>query len=218
VHRYIVRVAVMKVFWGWMEPQCIIVQTGTDIRDRQLFVLHAVRTVYSFLCYGKSFGVFLLLSHLWLGMSHCGLFKLAWSWWYNTIGVCLCVNGMGFGSVYLWYTGWSESHATHIKIFIYGCNSVQFDWINRYTVSLWLFKSPHRSHHVVIFSHQSISCLQTVEVQGCLFLQVQQVFIVKHCLAYCSYLTCQNEFRNKFPDSPVPHKLTVSRLVNSCHD
>jgi hypothetical protein len=59
------------------------------------------------------------------------------------------------------YTGWSNSHTTHIKIFD-GCNSVQFDWINKHTILLWLYKSSWRSH-------QSVSCLQTVEVQGCLF-------------------------------------------------
>jgi hypothetical protein len=30
-----------------------------------------------------------------------------------------------------------------------------------------------------------------------------------HCVASRSYLTCQNEFRGTFPDSPVPNKLTV---------
>jgi hypothetical protein len=51
-------------------------------------------------------------------------------------------------------------------------------------------------------------------VQGCLFSQVQRVFIDEHYLASRSYLTCQNEFMDTFPDSPVPKKSTVSRLVN----
>jgi hypothetical protein len=34
---------------------------------------------------------------------------------------------------------------------------------------MWLYKSPRRSRHVVTCSRQSVSCLQTVEVQGCLF-------------------------------------------------
>jgi hypothetical protein len=42
----------------------------------------------------------------------------------------------------------------------------------------------------------------------------QRVFIVEHYLASRSYLTCQNELRDAFSDSPVPNKLTVSRLVN----
>jgi hypothetical protein len=66
-------------------------------------------------------------------------------------------------------TEWSKNHATHIKIFIDNCNSVQLDWINKHTVSLWLYKSTRRSRHVVICSRQSVSCLRTVEVQGCLF-------------------------------------------------
>jgi hypothetical protein len=46
------------------------------------------------------------------------------------------------------------------------------------------------------------------------FLQVQGVFIFEHYLASRSYLTCQNEFTDTFPDSPAPNKSTISRLVN----
>jgi hypothetical protein len=67
------------------------------------------------------------------------------------------------------YTEWSKSHATHIKISIDGCNSIQFDWINKHTILLWLYKIPHGSHHVVTCSRQSVSCLSTVRVQGRLF-------------------------------------------------
>jgi hypothetical protein len=49
------------------------------------------------------------------------------------------------------------------------------------------------------------------------FSQVQRVFIVKHYLASLSYLTCQNDFRDIFPDSPVPNKSSMSRLVNRFH-
>jgi hypothetical protein len=48
--------------------------------------------------------------------------------------------------------------------------------------------------------------------------QVQRVFIVEHYLASRSYLTCQNEFRDTFPDSPVPNKSSLSRLVNRFRD
>jgi hypothetical protein len=50
------------------------------------------------------------------------------------------------------------------------------------------------------------------------FSQVQRVFIVEHYLASRSYLTCQNEFRDTFPNSPVPNKSTISRLVNRFRD
>jgi hypothetical protein len=46
------------------------------------------------------------------------------------------------------------------------------------------------------------------------FSQVQRAFIAEHYLASRSFLTCQNEFRDTFPDSPVPNKSTISRLVN----
>jgi hypothetical protein len=50
------------------------------------------------------------------------------------------------------------------------------------------------------------------------FSQVQRVFIVEHYLASRSYLTCQNESRYSFPDSPVPNKLAICRLVNRFRD
>jgi hypothetical protein len=102
-------------------------------------------------------------------------------------------------------TEWSKSHANHIKIFIDGCNSIKFDWINKHTISLWLYNSPRRSCHVATCLRQSVRCLSTVEVQGCIF-HTQRVFIVEHYLASRSFLTCHNEFRDTFPDSPVPNK------------
>jgi hypothetical protein len=76
-----------------------------------------------------------------------------------------------------------------------------------------------RAHagHVVTCSRHFVSCLSTIEVQGCLF-HTQRVFIVEHCLASRPYLTCQNEFRDTFLDSPVPDKSTISRLVNRFRD
>jgi hypothetical protein len=50
------------------------------------------------------------------------------------------------------------------------------------------------------------------------FSQVKRVFTVEHYLASRSYLTCQNEFRDTFPDSVVPSKSTISRLVNRFRD
>jgi hypothetical protein len=47
---------------------------------------------------------------------------------------------------------------------------------------------------------------------------MQRVFIVEHYLACRSYLTCQNEFRDTYPDYPVPNKSTISRLVNRFRD
>jgi hypothetical protein len=58
-----------------------------------------------------------------------------------------------------------KKFTVHIKIFTDGCNSIQFDWINKYTVPLWLYKSPCRSRHVVSCLRQSVSYLSTVKVQ-----------------------------------------------------
>jgi hypothetical protein len=55
-------------------------------------------------------------------------------------------------------------------------------------------------------------------VQGCPFRKCKRVFTVEHCLASRSYLTCRNEFRDTFPDSFVPFKSTLCRLVNRFRD
>jgi hypothetical protein len=101
--------------------------------------------------------------------------------------------------------GWSKSHTTHIKIRIDGYNSIKFDRIGKHTISLSLYRSKCRSRHVVTRSRQSVSCLSTVEVQECPS-KAQCVFIVEHCLASLCYLTCQNSFRDTFPNYPVPNK------------
>jgi hypothetical protein len=48
-------------------------------------------------------------------------------------------------------------------------------------------------------------------------LQEQRVFIVEHCLASSSYLTCQNVFRSTLPKYPVPNKSISSHLLNRFH-
>jgi hypothetical protein len=63
------------------------------------------------------------------------------------------------------------------SIFFYGCNSIQFDWINKHTISLWLYKSLRRSRDVVTCSCQSVSCLQTVCVKDVFFASATSV----HC-------------------------------------
>jgi hypothetical protein len=43
--------------------------------------------------------------------------------------------------------------------------------------------------------------------------QDQRVFILEHYFSSRSYAECQNAFRNSFPDSVVPNKSTIQRLV-----
>jgi hypothetical protein len=98
----------------------------------------------------------------------------------------------------LWTRWWTfgfyrvlKSHAIRIKIFIDGCSSIKFDWINKHTISPWLYKRPLRSLHVVTCSRQSVSCLETAEVQGCLF----------HKCNECSMLNTPGiSFLLKFPE------------------
>jgi hypothetical protein len=113
---------------------------------------------------------------------------------------------------------WSKSQGAHIKIFTHICSSIQFDWINKHTVPLWLYKGPLMSHHVVTCWRQSVSCLPTVEVQEFFFSLVQRVFIAEHLVAPRSHLIWQNEFRVTFPDFSLSNKSTVSRPVNSFHE
>jgi AraC-like DNA-binding protein len=44
--------------------------------------------------------------------------------------------------------------------------------------------------------------------------QDQRVFILEHYFSTRSYAECQNAFRNSFPDSVVPNKSTIQRLVD----
>jgi hypothetical protein len=37
-------------------------------------------------------------------------------------------------------------------------------------------------------------------------------------MAFCSYLTCQDELSDIFPDFSVPKKLTISHMVNCYRD
>jgi hypothetical protein len=90
-----------------------------------------------------------------------------------------------------------ERKVTQHKIFIGGCNSVQFEWINKHTISLWLYKSSSKLRHVVTCFGFS-SCLSTTEVQECLS-QTQRMFIIKQYLASRLYLPCQNELGDTFP-------------------
>jgi hypothetical protein len=97
---------------------------------------------------------------------------------------------------------------------------IQFDWINKHTISLWLYKRPRKSRHVVTCSRQSVIFQLSFNSRSARmsFSQVQQIFVVEHYLASRSYLTCQNKFRDKFPDSPVPNNSTISRIVNRFRD
>lgn len=51
-----------------------------------------------------------------------------------------------------------------------------------------------------------------------LSLQLQQAFTVKQYLASHPYITCKNQFWGEFSNYHVPHKWTVSCLVNCLHD
>jgi hypothetical protein len=115
------------------------------------------------------------------------------------------------------YTVWSKSHAARIKIFIDGCNSIQFDWINEHSIALTIQELTQvTSCRNLLAPVRQLSFNSRSARMS--FSQVQRAFIVEHYLASRSYLTCRNEFRDTFPDSPVSNKSTVSRLVNRFHD
>jgi hypothetical protein len=108
------------------------------------------------------------------------------------------------------------SHASHIKIFDDGCNSVQFHWIDKHAVSLWLYNSPRRLRHAVTFSRQFVGCLQIVDVQGCLFQKCNECPFSN--TTWHLLLNCKNKFRDAFPDFCLPNQSTVSCLVNCFRD
>lgn len=115
---------------------------------------------------------------------HAGLFY---------VGTCVHMNLC---------TLWSISHATYIKIYINNCKSQQFDWINKHNIAVTIRE----------FTHVASCC--NLLAPGCqfsfnsrnstlIFSQVQRIIIVKHYLISRPYLTCQNQFRNTFIESPV---------------
>jgi hypothetical protein len=86
------------------------------------------------------------------------------------------------------------------------------------TISLWQYKNPRRSCHVVTCSRQSVNLPFISRGARLYFSQVRRVFTVEHCLERRSYLTCHSEFRDTFVDSPVPKERTVARLMNHFRD
>jgi hypothetical protein len=58
-----------------------------------------------------------------------------------------------------------KNHATHTKVVTDCCNPTQFDWINKHTIFGVTTQQPTQGHHAATRSHQSVSCLHTVEMQ-----------------------------------------------------
>jgi hypothetical protein len=102
----------------------------------------------------------------------------------------------------LFCTQWLKSHATRIKILTDGCNSVQFDWINKHTVSLWLYNSPRRSRHVVKFTCPSGRFSSNIRSKRMSFSHMNQLHIVEHYLTSRSYSTRRIDFRLHFQNLP----------------
>jgi hypothetical protein len=50
------------------------------------------------------------------------------------------------------------------------------------------------------------------------FTQVHRLFIVERYTVSRSYVTCRNDFKNRFPDSLLQNGSTVSRLLNGFRD
>jgi hypothetical protein len=95
---------------------------------------------------------------------------------------------------------------------------LQFDWINKRTYHCDYTRA--HAGHVILYNllapvRQLSFSSRSARMS---FSQVQRVFIVQHCLVSRSYLTFQNEFKDTFPDSTVPNKSTISRLVNRFRD
>jgi transposase len=67
-------------------------------------------------------------------------------------------------------------------------------------------------HPVHPQSSENVICNKMV------FSQDQRVLILEHYFSTRSYAECQNAFRNSFPDSVVPNKSTIQRLVERFHE
>jgi hypothetical protein len=92
-------------------------------------------------------------------------------------------------------------------------NKIRLDWINKHTISLWLYNSPRRSRHIATCrASPSVPFKQRSAKMS--ISQVQRMFTVRHCLASRSYLTGQNVCSDRHYDSPAPNKSKISRIVN----
>jgi hypothetical protein len=110
----------------------------------------------------------------------------------------------------------SKSHVTHIKMLIDGFNLIQLDSINKHNIAVTIQEPTQVTSCCNLLAPvcQLSSCSRNARMS---FSQVQRVFIVEHYLASRFY-TCQNEFRDPFPESPVLNRSTISRLVNRFRD
>jgi hypothetical protein len=95
-----------------------------------------------------------------------------------------------------------------VKIFIGGCSSVHFSWINKHNFAV-VVREATQGHVLLYHARASPSVVFNSRSARMYFSHVQRVFIVEHCLASRSLLTCQNEFRDTFSYPPVPKRLAI---------
>jgi hypothetical protein len=106
-----------------------------------------------------------------------------------------------------------RSQATHIKIFVDGCNSIQHDWINKHTISLWLYKSPRKWRHVVTCPSvvfQRSKCkddffTSATSVHCRVLPGISFLLNLSECvLGYISRFSCAKQFDNISSSEPLP--------------
>jgi hypothetical protein len=110
-----------------------------------------------------------------------------------------------------------KSHATLIKIFIDGCSSVQFDWINKDSIALTIQEPTQVTSCCDPLAPIRQLSFNSRSARMSFFTSATSVHF--RILAGNSLLLdYQNDLRDTFSDSPVPNKSTVSRLVNRFRD
>jgi hypothetical protein len=117
-------------------------------------LLRNVFTVTSYKAYTPHFADVLILFKMWWCWKNDMSSKSILNRNFNTTTYHLKWRMHTISSTLPSSTGWWKCHATHIKIFTARCNSMQFDWINKHTISPWLYKSPCWSRHVITCSGQ----------------------------------------------------------------
>jgi hypothetical protein len=104
-----------------------------------------------------------------------------------------------------WYLsiGWSKCHTTNNKLFIYGCNLIQFGLINKHCVAVTIQKATCNAQRCNLPApvRQLSSNVRNARMP---FSHVQAVSIVKHYTIILSYLTYRDEFKDTFPHYLVP--------------
>jgi hypothetical protein len=111
------------------------------------------------------------------------------------------------------YTEWSKSHATHKSVTRENFTIMLMVILILYVGTTVSPHSPQVLARPWLHPVHSQSSENVIFDKMFFFFARSTCFILEHYFSTRSYAQCQNAFRNSFPDSVVPNKSTIQRLV-----